>query len=478
MDIIRDSSGWGGRRPTASGVLQGGFSNTTIDVYVDGVNGSDLNGGLSSSDALATIPAIYQKFPWQLMEDTKILVHLLNPNATQLTYTAKTLRLIGGNDALACTFAFRGPEMVRAVPATGPSTAALDAASFVVRVDQTGASSGSGNRTKFNFTTAAPGWTVNDLAGCFLRIKRGSQLVLNEIPICENTSNSITVDVLGIVGVVLSSDTVEICHPAVKIAGPAQDVGGTDCHLLNIVGQGESSLHGPGSNYSTFERIAFATVTAQGQGCITFDRCLFDHDNDFLSRFADFCPGFVNTASRSGLGLHGTQSGAAYIRDADTIDTGVHVTDLQIAPRPGEACYGLAIGSQGVETFPQGPTTYVAIAPLSVYRANNGYPGIYVSGPGSFFQMTDSVALNGAGNAEVGLHCTWGAIARINGGALSTITGTGGSLKVATGSAVAYGTGANQFEQAAGWNGNLIRLALTSTTAVGDTARITTSNVF
>jgi hypothetical protein len=449
----------------------------TTNVYVDGVNGSDDNDGLTPITALETIGEVYRKFPWQMMGEARLIVNLLNPNATQLVYEIDAIHIGGGNQALIHTYVYRGPAMVLFTPVAGPSTAALDAVPCQ-RVDQVQAASGTGNRTSFDFTTAAPGWTVNDLAGSFLRVTRGGVKVLWEIPITENTADRIFVDSLGIVGVVLNTDTVEIVQPGVKIQAPPA---GSSFGILTIINRSAALGANGATPYSVFERIEFGTLWARGIADLTFDRCKLSRDAvfGFINIIQGFSIGFANSVVQGGILLCGNAAGDS-VRRADAVGNPINttgaLTDLQGAPRVGEVFSGIQIGHPRSLFVPRQSGVYVAQAPLSSYRATgSGAAGIFVSGPGSMLLMATGVSLNGRGNANSGLRCYFNGVARINGGVLSTLTGTSGSLRLSTGAIVAYGTGAGQFEEAAGFNGNFTRMLEGSAAApTGDVSAIVT----
>ncbi len=472
MDILQDR-GWGGRRPSGagsgSGVVQGLFSGT-LTVYIDGTSGNDANSGLASGTALQTLEGFYRKYPVELYGSARILVNLLNASTTtQLTYsTLGGVRLGGGNKAYLPSLAFRGPEMIRITPATGPATAALDATPCT-RVDQTQASSGTGNRTSFNFTTASPGWTVNDLAGYFLRVTRAGSLVLYEIPITENTANTIFVDAVGIVGVVLNTDTVEIVQPSVRIEATTE--GGQK--LLSVHGRTNPECATGVTDYATFERIGFGPQTIfDVEGHVSLDRCHLENGSlafgFYTGRYGIAnvsCQGTVDWQCASGSPIRRAGAGQ--------VNTSV-VTGLMIAPKAGQNSSGLRVGSTRSTTHPRGAGNFTHSEPVAVYRATSSNHGILVSGQSQFASF-GSVALGGRGSAGVGLKCAHGGRARVQGSTLTTITGTGGDTRLTTGAAVAYGTGAGQLEEAAGFAGTFVRLPVAGT--AGDTAMITTQSI-
>jgi hypothetical protein len=336
-----------------------------VEVFIDGVNGDDtLGDGLSPGTALATLRGLYRKFPWQAWEETSLLVNLLNPNPVPLTYVIPAVRLGGGNVALGATYAFRGPAMTLFDPATGPSSAALDAVP-AVRVDQAGAPSGTGNRTRLDFTAAAPAWTVNDLAGSFVRVTRGAVQVFWEIPIVENTADTITVDTLGIVGVLLNTDTVEIVEPAVRIDAPAAAF-----EILNIVGDNLMDGVAGATAHSTFERVGFSSVWSRASCTIQFDRCQF-RNSFFGCQFFGSAVSFSNCAAQAQMILAGSAAAEAIRRPnagGNPISLTAALTDLQHAPRVGQLSGGIQIGNPKSAFSPRQSGTYVAHRSLSSYR--------------------------------------------------------------------------------------------------------------
>ena len=439
------------------------------DIYVDQTNGSDSNDGLTPATALATLPAVRQKFPWQLMGNSRFVVNLLNTTATQLTYRDDAIRIGGGNEALFVSFAYRGPSMILFSPTTGPATAALDGTPSV----------DVGNRTRFDFTGAAPGWTVNDLAGSFIRITRGGVRVFNELPISENTADTIFVDTLGITGTLLATDTAEIVIPAVRLQAPT---GNTSLGILTAIGQssicpGFISALAAGTQQCTFERIAIGDAYLVGIHGLCFDRCQTDAPLGFGLRIFSGSSAFVNHALKSAvLQLGGGSDFQPQSRDvtfgSDPVDrgprvsvTGVDDSSIQV----GNAAGGFIPNFQGVVRFG---------APLSNYRNSFG-DGITCDGPSALI-IPDSVPVQGTGNSGVGLRARRGARIRVPGGTDTTITGTGGDLAVETGAAVSYGTGVGEFEEAAGFAGNFTRVQENAGSAAsprGDTSVITTAAI-
>ncbi len=436
-------------------------TDTLTEFYVDATLGDDSNAGTASAP-LETIGEVYRRFAWQATGQARILVHLAGNGSTQVTYTTQGLWVGGGLMADQNTFAFRGPEMIAFTPATGPSTAALDATPCE-RVAQDQSTDVAGPRTKLSFATAAPGWTVNDLAGSFLRVKRAGVLLTFEVPITENTTDAIFVDHTGLVGVLLATDTVEIVRPAVKIAGAADAFSSQP--LLAIAGNGGARRVYDGtynsaqlrSRYSTFEKIEFGCIMAEGTGALCFDRCLLGNASNRGHEFRGFSVGFSNTASHTNTLIYsGTSTYAVRRVDQETQVISSFCTDIQVAPPASITVSGFRVGGSINDNGVAGSAQYTAQAPLSVYRT--GGTGIVVAGPGSQLQMRQSVGrILGRGNTGFGLAVQWGAIARVR-PASNFITGTLGDVKCNVGAAIAWGSASGAFEDAATWNGDFCRL--------------------
>lgn len=437
-------------------------TDTAYEFYVDATSGDDGNAGTQLSP-VQTIGEVYRRFAFQALGQARVLIHLVGNGSTQVTYTTQGLWLGGGMMADQNTFAFRGPAMIPFTPATGPNTAALDVTPCE-RVAQDQSTDVAGPRTKLSFTTAAPGWTTNDLAGSFLRIKRAGVPLTFEVPITENTADAIFVDHIGLVGVLAQTDTVEIVRPAVKILAAADAFSSQP--LLAVAGHGgprriydgtyaSSALR---TRHSTFERIEFGCLMAEGSGALCFDRCLLANTGNRGHEFRGFSVGFANTVSHTNtLIFSGVSTYAMRRVDQETQVTSAFCTDLQVAPPAGITVSGLRIGGTINDGGMAGSAQYTAQAPLSVYRVGNG-TGIIVAGPGSQLEMRQSVGrILGRGNAGFGLAVQWGALARVR-PASCFITGSLGDVKVNVGAPIAWGSGSGAFEDPATWNGDFCRL--------------------
>ena len=432
------------------------------EIYVDGDNGDDNNDGLTPETALATLGGVYAKFPLWVFNGGALVVNLagvggFGADATdQIVYDQDSTVITPSGGGAGSTYVYRGPDMVPFTPATGPATAAFDATPAVLV----------GLRTRFDFTTAAPGWTVNNLAGAFLRITRAGALVQWELPISTNTADTIFVDTVDLVGTILNTDTAEIVIPGARIEGPAD----RDFGYLGFSGiAGQFTDYGDTNSLGgTFTRIEFGPVATSGVTTI-FDRCKFT-DNTILSRCT---VEMVNCAAKSastgrGLAIGGTFS--------------VFQNPQGGAPIDGEPRVCLTCAENVHVELGMGPIATPGACdafidyPISVYSATLGVAfGAFMVGSASGVYFSGSYGnLLGASNASYGAWAIQGGRLRIT-AANTTITGTSGSLRVGAGAAVAYGVGAGQFSEVAGFNGNLHRLGgSTATVPVGDMSQITT----
>ena len=433
-----------------------------LDVYVDSVNGSDNNDGLSQATALETFGALYEKFSLDMYGGSGLIVNLVNDTAAVVQYVVDGyLRLGEGGRVISSNpVVYRGPEMILFVPATGPSTAALDVVP-AVRVDQTGTPSGTGNQTRLDFTAAAPGWTPNDFRRRFVRVTRGASRVFDELPISSNGASSLTVDTTGIVGNILATDTVEIVETAVHIVGGAADF----ANLSILKKSGASGIVGvlPDALGATFTRIAFDEIICEDVSGVQFDRCHFSLNNQGGTSFTRGSVAFKNCIASWELFLLGaTETPVASVAgDTPLNAAAVGVTQLDGA---------LHIGSANPIAYSAGIGIFI---PTHTY--SNYGDGIRVNGVGSKLVQKAGIPIIGAGS-QFGIRCSNGGVAHVLGGTETEITGTSGDLSVGTGAAVSYGTAAGEFEEVAGWNGNFTRmLEGTPTAPTGTTSRITTA---
>lgn len=250
-----------------------------LDAYVDGVNGDDANSGLSALTALQTVQEVYRKFPMRTFNGSRLRIHLagvggFGASATApLTYQTGTLWCGGGGDSLGNDYQYMGPEMVPFTPATGPATAALDVVPAVA-VAGGSAKAGGTLSVRFDFTVAAPGWTVNDFQGAFLRITRGGVKVVWEMPIARNTANAVTCRVQNVAPLILATDTAEIVEPGVRIVHPTDPSSGPMITGTAGIGMTYYVVFG-----ASFVRCCFPLGALVKTTSLTaFDRCNLDSE--------------------------------------------------------------------------------------------------------------------------------------------------------------------------------------------------------
>ncbi len=458
----------------------------TLNVFVDQIAGLDTNDGLTPSTALKTIDQARRDFGVTLQGISRVIVQLLNSTTSQLTYQATRLFIGGGNMAIVDTFSYRGPAMIQFTPSTGPATAPLDATP-ATRVDETGAASGVGERTKINFSTAAPGWTVGDLAGSFIRFTRGADKVFYELPIVENGTDFVIVDTLSIVGSLLATDTAEIVEPAVAIVGsPAVDNFG----LITIFGQAcfdnEAGFVNALTNGASFERLTIGSVFAMGTFGLTFDRCQAA-GNFFTWVFIQGSIGFINVALKDvGMSLQGTVGGSAPNPRSDSVTDPINTGIPAFGPGPFAGLNIAGPGFHGGLNLGTGTSTLVPTGPahFKVFSTNlSVYGAAFASGvdvrQGGRLSVGDAATLQGSGNTNFGARAKEGGVIRVPGGSRTTITGSLGDNKVgrSPGIITSWGTGVGDFEEAAGHDGNLHDTPL-SVGSKGDYSRITTEPDF
>jgi len=454
---------------------------TTLDVYVDQINGNDGNSGLSAAAALQTLPALRDRFPWYYRAGARLVVHLLNDTAAPITYRAEAIDIGAGGEALSGSVGYRGPEMILITPTTGPATAALDVVP-AVQVDQTNTPSGVGNRTRFDFTTAAPGWTPGDLSRAFARVTRGAVQVFFELPIIENGADYFIVDSINIVGKLLATDTVEIVQPAVYIKGL---VGSPNYEFLAITGQAgvcPQTIAGLDTGYPAFERIGFGSYYAVGVFGLTFDRCHTEGPFPCIHLGGSYQ--FMNTLYNASLNVIGRSSTWLYSRAESPTDPiyqpGTGVYEASTGPMiviHDAFSEGLVVGGSSYDA-PRGVGNYVSPTALGISIYGAAYDGVRVDALSEFIVPKDGSFIGGTGNGTyqgVGVRSRHGSVARVPRITTNvTITGADGDLKVEQGAAISYGSGVGQFREVAGWDGNFTRvLEGTATHPTGDSSRIT-----
>lgn len=368
------------------------------------------------------------------MGGASIIVNLAGPSSgtTPVEYPIQELVLMGHY--------FRGPEMILAPVST--ATAALDAGTPAT--SQT-------NRTRLNFTTAAPAWTTNELRGYFVRIKRNGALQFPEMPIAENDGDHLWVNTSSLASDVLATDTVEIVRPGAKIVGTNTTFG---FPLLQVSGQSGAGFNG----FCSLEKVEvgdFASFKTDTVIQIDRVRGVCPYAAVAIGRFS-----FINTIFLGSLDIVGA-SRNDYANPRQDFASGKFV-DLLIVGG------GLTVGTD------EETGSMVVQNDISVYDNPSG-PGIRCVSNGSFIMASKNTAtLQGDGSSSVGIWARRGGRVRVNSTASkTTITGAGGDLRVGNGVAISYGTGVGEFNEALGWNGNFTRvLEGTATAPLGDTSQI------
>lgn len=431
---------------------------TLIDVFVDGVGGLNTNSGLSKSTALPTIAEVYRKFPVWAMGGARIRILLAGAGGAVLgfdaptgvvTYTEPTIHIGFGGETFFGSYVYVGPNMARSVLTTGPSVVASDAVPAVAV----------GERTRFDFVGAAPAWTVNDLRGRFLRVRRAGTPVLFELPISENDADQLFVDTLNITGVVLNTDTYEIVEPAVLIVGDADNFGG----FYNIGNGAAIGDLGFVTTHATFERCSLQQMTSTATGC-TFDRCQFL----VAAEVHGLRHGVINCAARdTGVIWCSTHQADTLVSrpEVGQISTVATVTLTVV----GSLGSGLSVGLGGFSLENViSPGTFIAGDTVSAYGCIG--EGLEVLGL-SYFSTRGPLLGGGAGtnaNTGWGIRVRNGGRARVQAGNRTLITGISGDLNI-DGASVAYGAGVGQWEEVLGYNGNLTRKNEgTATAPIGD----------
>ena len=158
--------------------------------WVDAVNGSDSDSGLTLATAFKTIMRAVNLVPQQVLHKVEIKVK-------------------------AGTYA----ETLIITQTTGPVTAncylKITGQDWTVVTPTTGAANGTFTSTATNvLTLAAAGWTVNDLQGRFLHVTSGAKSG-SYIPICSNTATGIETPYYAASGI--GNASFEIVTPAAVI---------------------------------------------------------------------------------------------------------------------------------------------------------------------------------------------------------------------------------------------------------------------
>jgi len=403
----------------------------TLDIYVDATNGNDANTGLVG-DPLQTIGAVYDKFPWEIMGECTLQINLADNAGAVAVYETPQVK-IGSNRAVTANYRIVGPSMIPITPATGPVAAVLDVAP-ATQVDNTGAPSGIGHRTRLNFTAAAPGWTVDDFQGAYVLITRGGNQVIAETPISKNTADEIFVDNEDVVADVLAGDTCTIVQEGASITGPAGDAG---IFLITGFGAGDAGFVNPNTP-SHFTRVELDGPYIAGVAGVAFDRCTITGVAPFGKGGA---PKLSNCAITASLTWDACEFGFGDINPGESfLSTAGYVSFVMTGGGRFQMRGGSAQTTKNVSVW--GSTLSESI-------------GLQANASLGLFGAVQGVGLG----ASVGIRCGGRmSVCQVSGGDSTVITGPGGDLRVASGAAIAYGAGVGAFEEVAGFNGNFTRV--------------------
>jgi hypothetical protein len=440
----------------------------TLNVYINALFGRDENDGLSPTTALATLRALFEKYPLELVGPAQVIVNLAAGGALadeQAAYVCDTIRLSGGT-ASNNRYHFRGPAMVLAPISTG-TFSQFNGFTFTAE----------GHRTRVD-VTLNPGWQPGELCGLFARFRQGQSQLKSafEQVITENGDTYFYVDTEEIIPELNPlSTSIDICQPGAAISNENAD--GSVWILGNGSANPAAELYWGVENLgAAFERIQFdAFVYSSNVPGLTFDRCTIN----FFPSWIGGTVGHFNTSYPGGVKLSCGSLEYPITGRPDALGD------------PSGTGYGTEF--QAFELVlvgnPDAIATYKAWRNVSVYFQSLATRGaIHVYGMGSIFYASELAlffnpcALQGADNAGPFIWCVQGGQAHINTTAgadpLTTGTGTGNPLRVGIGAAnpaIAYGTGAGAYQAAAGFNGNFHRmLAGTAAAPTGDASRIFT----
>ncbi len=425
-----------------------------IDVYVDGAAGDDFADGLTPATAIRTVREIYRKFPWYATGGASITVHFTDDGAGGVyTYKAEQIIMGGGRTDqdgadVGVSYRYEGPEMVAFAPATGPSTATLDVTPAVT-VNDAGAPA-AGNLTRFDFTTAAPAWTVDDLENSFIRITRAGTKVVREWPIRSNTADTITV-IGDITALILATDTVEIVQPGAAF----QAAGSTLIPVSGVMPNGGDQNSGQIGN--GFARISFVDPVVFTGVYAAYDRC------SFVGGAAEWVDGLMsqlfNCAGDSFLTFNASSSIFA-LPIPDAIGNPINTDVCSLSLVGG----GIDIGGTKavIVTFLNAVSIHKgAGAKVQAQCRANFNEGLLGQSPASAFAYGLAVFFGGRATVK-------GPTATAGGTGKTSIAGGGSVSDVRCGQFgqvdANWGSGVNNIEEVAGYNSNLQNYPIT----VGD----------
>jgi hypothetical protein len=423
------------------GIVRSTLTSGSYDVYVDADNGDDSNSGLSAADAVQTLAAIYEKFPTEVNPPASITVWLAAGNGnTQAVYEADPV-YIGNNSDDQLTYRYIGPEFIPFTPATGPASANLDAATFAQQADGNGSVSGSGRRSRLNFTTAAPGWTPSDFAGKALaRITRGGTRVIYEIPISDNTADAIFIDDVDVLGQVAANDLVEIVIPGARIESPN--------FFLSFIGKGAPSFSSIVA--AQFQRLSLDTFVLTN-GNMTMDRC--DNKSFYYGGIVKQVNCFRDTGdSISGTAGTASLSPQTVPGGTDPLNTAVFMHSQTAGPN-AKAFFGPSVSSGN----PCGGGGYLVGVPYSVRNTATVSDGLLQVGSGMVVKFFEDLILSVAGGGS-------GSLVEIQDNSVLWVpprtqvdviaAPTNGITMLASGLSIPFTNGVGGFYEVAGYNGN------------------------
>lgn len=440
----------------------------TKTVYLDGVNGNDANDGLASTTALATYAAVIQKFPQVLVNGANVLLNVAgvggftSPTAP-LSYEVSTLYIPGPGTMFRNSFVIRAAPKCPAAPTTGttsPTVVSLE------EIDQLNAlAPGTGYRTRFN--CAAGGWVANDLRTqrIFVRVRRAGIDVIPETPVSENTVDSFTIDI-PCATEVLITDTVTLVRCSVQFTGPAIDLA-----TLMITGGGSAEV------WSDVARAPGNGNTIQGVEFVG------------APNFVNFV-GALSGCASSGINIHFVNCQITMLQCAwgltafygSAINRFQGYLDRASDTNPIYQTSVYRVSFQAVGTMSVGDQ-FGAPAWIGCHDCISHYAGssLRVYGPGSLLSMlgSNSARLMGSGATGSGVWARYGGKIIVQPFPRTQIVGATGALRVgASATVVAYGTGVGQFEEVAGYAGNLYRMnGSVPATPTGDASQIVLSSV-
>jgi hypothetical protein len=365
--------------------------------------GSEGGTGLTP-DSPVTLLEAQEMLPDVADNDCRHVVNL----AAGVYGNIKGIHVKGGFEAAVNGVSYRGPAMAARTPSVGPQSATLVSTTEL-----------SDSKTRLSFSGA--NWTADAQLGWFLRITRGDNLVIYEIPAARNGANTIDIDVgvmvtggAHLASLLQAGDVCEWVKPAVEISS---DDGDKNLDSISISGKGagfwnyDAGTKPGGWNGHTFERISFSTVFSMDAWGVSYDRCAFlgvDHNwlggNAYFanctSNGMQFQGGFCVEHDQAGCRADSASSPIYQLLDDPSME--LLVTGAFIVGRGGGMS---AIGA-----------SYLAEKNLSIYGSGSYGLAVY---RGSFIANAPAanrnrlVAVQGDGNLTA-VRATIGGLIRFN----------------------------------------------------------------